>query len=533
MTSPPGGTFAVDFSQYQPPGVYMNPTPGPQLGVNTNQPTAVALFGQTLGYMSYVQTVQIQPDTNDTTPAPTQTLAFQGINTATVVVANPSTGSSYTLNSDYTIVLVGGTANTSDSQYAIQRVIGGNLSPTDFIQVSYQYTDSTYYQPYIFYTYSDVVAAYGAPWNLNTGTLQSELTLAAQFAFLNGAYQVVCVAVRSSTTPGNATVGDYGTALNSLQDQPLVAIVVPCTGQQPLFQLVQEHVDQQSANRFERRAIIGLDGTVVPVPSSQRIVDAQAISDSRVMLVCPATFTYFSPELNQSVTIGGQFMAACLAAITISQAGGWAMPLTRKIPAGWTSVAELELSGQKNLESQNGLCVIEQTRTGTIQVRHGLSTDSTSLVSREWSIIGQQDAMVYTLRAYLESDNLIGQPIYLYTLQNVLGSAEAALQTLIVGGQIVDYTGLAVRQLITNPDVLEVQFQWLPAWPLNYIVCTFSITLSAGTANSTTGTTVNQNNITNSTSTSLGSSSPVISTPSGSTVNDFGGPTNTLQSTTG
>lgn len=528
-TSPPGGTYAIDFSQYQPPGVYMNPAPGPQLAVNSSQPTAVGIIGQTIGYRIFTQTIQIQPDTNDTTPSFSQTLAYQGINTDTVVVSDPNSGNPFTLTTDYTITLRAGTNGTSNAQYAISRVIGGHINPGDYIMVSYQYTDSTFYSPFIFNDYQDVVAAYGQPWDVNTGTIQSGLSLMAQFAFLNGAYQIVCVAVQSSTTPGNATIGDYNNALLKLRDQNLVAVVCADTGAQPLHQLIQEHVNQQSASRMERRAIVALDGTQVAVPSSQRIVDAQSISDSRVMMVCPATFTYFAPELNQAVTVGGQYMAACLAAITVAQAGGWAMPLTRKRVAGWTGIGELEQEGQKNLESQNGLCVVEKTRTNRIQVRHGVSTNAADMISREWSILGQQDAMTFRLRDYLESANLIGMPIYPYTLTNVKGSADAALQSLIRDGLIVDYTGLKVRQLITNPDVLEVTFQWLPAFPLNYIVCTFSITLSAGTVSSATGTSSNQANVTSASQTS--STVTNISAPSSSTINDFGGSSNTLQST--
>ena len=99
----------------------------------------------------------------------------------------------------------------------------------------------------------------------------------------------------------------------------------------------------------------------------------------------------------------------------------FAMPLTRKTLAGFVGVAEFQLEGQRNLESQNGLCVIEKTRRQLIQIRHGVTTDPTDLLTREWSIIGQQDAMVYRLRDYLESANLIGQPIYPYTLVNVEG----------------------------------------------------------------------------------------------------------------
>lgn len=517
-------TSAIDFSHYLPPGVYTQAMPGPQLAVNSTLPTAVGIIGQSLGYRTFIQTVQVNPDTNDTTPSPSQTLAQPGITTSTVVITNPNSGQTYVKDTDYTVVNVGGTNGTPNALYAILRVIDGHIQPGDYIQVSYQYTDPTYYTPYIFYDYDDIRAAYGEPFNLATGTIQSELTLMAKFAFLNGAYQVVCNAVKSTTTPGNATIGDYGTALDNLKDQALVAVIVAGTGQQPLHQLIQEHVAQQSSHRFERRAIVALDGTTVAVPSSQRIINAQELTDQRILMVCPATFNYFSAELNTQVTLGGQYMAAALAGLTVSQ--GYQMPLTRKTIAGFVGVAEFEQDGQKNLESANGLCVIEKTRRQLIQVRHGVSTNPTDLLSREWSIIGQQDAMTYRLRDYLESDNLIGQPIYGFTLINVKGSAEAALQSLIRDGLIVDYAGLKVRQLITNPDVLEVSYSWLPAFPLNYIVVTFNVSLTTGNITSNSGTSANSSN-----SSSNAQTTGNIGIPTSSIINDFGGSSNTLQST--
>lgn len=519
-------TTPLDFSHYNPPGVYTYSFPGPQLAVNQNIPYAVGIIGQASGFMSYVQTVQVNPDINDTTPSPSQTLAQSGINTSTLTVVDPNSLAPFTLNTDYTLDLVGGTTGTSSALYAIKRVIGGHINPGDYIQVSYQYTNAAYYTPRNFYTYADMVAAYGAPFNTSTGTIQSGLSLMGQFAFLNGAYLVVACAVESTSGPGNASVGDYTNTLAQLADNGLIAVVVTDSGSQPFEEFVQEHVDQQSSNRFERRAILGLDGTTVPVPSSQRIIDAQALTDQRIMLVSPATFVHYSPELSTTVTLGGQYISACLAGITVKQ--DFQVPLTRKTLTGWSAIGEIEPEGQKNLESQNGLCVVEQTTAGQIRVRHGVSTDPTDLISREWSIIGQQDAMVYTLRSYLESDNLIGQPIYPYTLQNVKGSAEAALQELIVEGLIVDYTGLTCRQLLTNPDVLEVSFQWAPTFPLNYIVCTFSITLSTGSSTVNNGTGANQQNITNATQTTT---STTITAPDSSVVNDFGGASNTLQST--
>lgn len=524
MTAP-APSSAIDFSRYLPPGVYVNPTPGPQLAVNSSLPTAVGLFGTTIGFRVYIESIMINPDTNLTTPAVNQTLSNQGIDTDTVKVANPNTGEVYTLGSDYTVVHIGGTNGGSNGTYTISRVIdGGHILEGQIIQVSYQFTDSHFFEPKIFYTYRDIVTAYGTPYNLTTGAVQSELTLAAQFAFRNGAYQIVAAAVKPTGSGGTvATVGDYSDALANLADQPLVAIVVPCTGTQPLQQLVQEHVNQQSNTRYERRAILGMDGTGSPVPSTQRINNAMELHDERVLLVSPASFTYFSTELNNTKDLGGQYMAAALAGMALRMS--WAQPLTHKEPTGWTDVPEAQPEAQKDLETENGLCVIEKTRRLRIWVRHGVTTDNTDMLHREWSIIGQQDAMIFRLRDYLENANLIGQPIYDYTLVNVKASAEAALQSLARDGLLVDYFGLEARQLLTNPDVIEVSYSWLPAFPLNYIVVTFNISLTSGDVTQQ-GTTSNLSN-----STSITATSTTITAPASSSITNFGGPSNTLMHT--
>lgn len=521
-------TSAVDFSRYLPPGVYTNPMPGPQLVVNSTLPTAVALFGTTVGYRTFTESVYVEADQQLTVPAVSRTLANKGIDLTTLVVTNPFTGATYSENQDYTVVLVGGTQGTAEALYAISRVIdGGTILAGDTVTVSYRYTDPTYFDPYIFYDYDDVRVAYGEPFNTTSETINgvapggvlSELTLAAKFAFMNGAYQVVCVAVQTED-PESPVVAEYVDALEKLNDQALVAIVVPCNGNmQPLHEQVRQHVVTQSANRFERRAIIGMDGTI---SSDLRRTYASQIGEQRIALVSPTKFTYYSPELNKSIELGGQYIAASLAGMTVSMS--YAQPLTHKVITGWDGVVELQKEQQKNDESKNGLMVVEKTRRQKMWVRHGVTTDNSDLLHREWNIIGQQDALVYRLRDYLENANLIGQPIYDYTLVNVKASAEGALQSLLRDGLIVNYAGLKARQLLTNPDVIEVSFSWLPAMPLNYIVVTFAVSLTSGNVTS-------QGNNPNNPNFTSNSQVGAITAPVTPTVNDFGGASNTLQST--
>jgi hypothetical protein len=109
-----------------------------------------------------------------------------------------------------------------------------------------------------------------------------------------------------------------------------------------------------------------------------------------------------------------------------------------------------------------------------------VTTDPTDILSREWSIIGQQDVMVYRIRDFLDADGLIGMPIYDTTLIQVKASAEAALVSLIRDEIIVGYQNLKVRQIATLPDVIEVRYEWKPAYPLNYIVVRYSVAVMTG-----------------------------------------------------
>lgn len=415
------------------------------------------------------------------TPAINRTLAQRGILTNTIVVVNPTSGYTYTLGTDYTVFRItageDAVANTRDDLYTIQRVIdGGNIESGETVQLAYNYTDPDYHKVYSLYDYDDVRDFYGEPFDANGG-IQSELTLAAKFAFTNGASTVLTVAV-DPANPSAPNITDYSNAMDKFRDEDQIAIIVPATGLSAIQPLVQQHVVAQSNNRYERRSIIGMDGSSNIVASTQRINNAEALTEQRIALISPSRFLYLAPELNRVINLGGQYMAAAVAGKSVSQIA--AMPLTRKTLLGFQGPAEDQRDGQKMLESSNGLMVVEKTRRNLVQVRHGVTTNPTDLLTREWSIIGQQDVMVYRIRDYLDNDGLIGMPIYDTTLVQVKASAESALVSLVRDAVIDAYKNLKVRQIGTQPDVIEVRYEWRPAYPLNYIVVRYSVDPSTG-----------------------------------------------------
>ena len=481
--------MAIDFTRYQTPGIYTEAVAGPQLSVSSSVPTAVAIFGMSVGFKTFRESLQINPDSDPSTPAINRAFTQQGIittagaetGTDTLQVINPTTGVTYVKGTDYTVIrlTVGQDllAGTRDDLYTISRVIdGGHINPGDVVQVLYNYTDPLYHEVYVLYDYDDVRDFYGEPFDAN-GNIQSELTLACKFAFTNGASSVLTCAV-DPANPAVPTMGDYSNALDKFLDESQIAIVVPATGAQPIQALVQQHVLAQSNNRYERRGVIGMDGSVTPVPTTQRVLNAEFLTEQRIALISPSGFTYFAPELNNTITLGGQYMAAAVAGLSVSLIA--AMPLTRKNVLGFSGPAEIQRDGEKSNESANGLMVVELTRRNLVQVRHGVTTNPTDLLTREWSIIGQQDVMVYRIRDFLDADGLIGMPIYDTTLIQVKASAEAALVYLVSDAIIVGYQNLKVRQIAITPDVVEVRFEWLPAYPLNYIVVRYSVAVMTG-----------------------------------------------------
>ena len=547
--------MAIDFTRYQPPGVYTESVGGPQLAVRSTVPTAVAIFGQGVGYRTYRESVLIREDVlEDGSPvaAPSAELAKRGIKvveydiaaygdenidlaapgatiggvtlsagdyvqlysqtlssqnglyqwtaadvaltaiTDTFRVVDPVTGAVKVRGKDYTIerLNVGGDTSPNapgsrDDVYVIKRVraTGTTIEEGDVVQVSYRYTDPQYYEVWSLYDYDDVRDIYGEPFDA-AGNIQSEITLAAKFAFLNGASTVLTCGVDTEAVNSEGATKtlseNYQDALDKLSDEEQIAIIVPATGQSYIHDWVKSHVNEQSNSKYERRAVIGIDGSSTRVPSSTRVEFAQNLSEKRVALVSPSQFYYFAPELNKEIRLGGQFMAAAIAGKSVSQIA--AMPLTRKTISGFISPTPEDTGreGEKNNETQNGLMVVERTRRNQMQVRHGVTTDPTDLLTREWSIIGQQDVMVYRVRDYLDADGLIGMPIYDTTLIQVKASAEAALESLVRDGVIVGYQNLKVRQIATLPDVIEVRYEWKPAYPLNYIVVRYSVAVMTG-----------------------------------------------------
>lgn len=487
--------MSLDFSRnYSPPGVYIEESDSTLVTPTGIPPTLVALVGPGRGYQ--VNTEQVVLSDTDVR------LAKEGIDTDSLVAINAATGQPVSL-ADFT--LTKDPAAPTDQAYGVDlTAVADPETPVGTsLFVTYFYTESDYYAPRRLESFEDVKDLYGEP--LNTTVIgigqadyqyvTSPLSLAAMVAFQNGATEVICCATTpppASASTASAQSTARRTALNDaylkIETDPSINVLVPVTAGiadddatgvlTDLRAALMSHVQ----DGFFRFGIVGFDPEVDTAPDA--LVDTSGAEYLRTMLAyaAPGGLQMYSGAANSSFAVGHSYLAAAyagrMAALPIQQA------LTKQAVAGFLGLAGTPLSNSlKNQYSSNGVAVAEQDRNGRLTVRHGVTTDPTNVNTREASVVRAKDSLVTALSEGMNGSALIGAPLDEDLLLSIKSAVQGILDSAVSDGAINGYTDLLARQVGTDPSVVEVKFAYRPAYPLNYIVISFSIDPNTGTIN--------------------------------------------------
>ena len=491
-----------DFAHgYSPPGVYIEEILSPVVGTTGLPPTLVALVGPSIGYQTGSEQFLLTDD-------PAWRLAKKGVLISSIAVQVISSGVVLT-TSDYSTATTASPSSTSDYWTDVTRNTGGALADDAQVFITYRYTDPDFFVPKRFDNYEDVKDAYGEPLNLTSPTLgqtgyepvSSPLSLAAKIAFENGAGDLVLCAATPpgagvttssgiSTARRNALVAAYAKIATNYD----VNVVVPLTDD--IIQAdaggtgteLAAHVNGSAADGFYRVGILGFDPGVGSAPDT--LLSSGGFRSKRLVLAFASAtgMSFFSGGAGQLLSLGHQYLAAALAgrlaALPVQKS------LTKEVLRSFSGVAGTALSTTtKNAYAAAGVCVVETDRLGQVAVRHGLTTDITILTTRELSVVRARDALVTMFETGFTNSGMIGQPIDTNTALTVKSVASGLLEHAALTGAIVSYTGLAVRQRSIDPTVIEIKFSYLPAYPLNYIVVSFSINVATGVTEELTGAT--------------------------------------------
>lgn len=399
------------------------------------------------------------------------------------------------IGSDFLVTLGAGSDGTlvsNDDTTSITRN-GSRMPDTSSsaggVNLTFKATDPFYYTASLFDNFNDVADRFGSPFDVN-GSLNSALTLGAWFAFQNGASQVMLAALK----PG-ATNSDWQTAIARLENEPSVDIVVPLSGDNSTGgpqDLVKSHITAMSSQGFLRRAIFGRDGYSGTVTFTDFMNQATALNNARISLVAPAKFQMDNGMNSTPFNAAGYFAAAAVAGSLASRDPQ--APLTRKQIFGFGGSGFDPIVGQDTntniLAMQSkGVVVLFEDRDNNVIVRHGLTTAMSDVYSREISVIAARDSLTDLVTTTLTSSELLGGTLDTHTPDLVVASVEAALEVAVAAGLIVDYNGIQYRIPNDQPTTIEVQFNYKPTLPLNYIHVIFSVDTSTGTVSDNTAIT--------------------------------------------
>lgn len=332
--------------------------------------------------------------------------------------------------------------------------------------VNYEYAKaSADYIPRFFFNMSDVITEHGEVTSSNT------LSLGAEIVFQHGASAVALIQINPAD---GSTPQQFRKAIDKLAGVAGINIVVPLSTDTTLFSYVKNHVDTASSllERKERTAIVGLSGS----PTVSAVVAiAQGLDDKRMVVVYPTSATRFVGTDTEETTLDGSFLAAALAGIRTNRATDVAEPLTRKEVIGFESIPDTLLRSEKNILAGSGVTILESSG-GISRVRHGLTTDPSTIDSREYSVVEVIDFVGSSMRGLLENI-FIGQKILADTPSQVRSTINAVLNDLVTREIITAFQDIQAAVDNSDPTQINVSFAISPVFPVNYVLITFSLSV--------------------------------------------------------
>lgn len=487
----------TDLTTYVPPGVYVEDV-SREVADAINpllNDEILCIVAPSLGYVTATENRTLS------STVPTVLTNFGVVNDSSLVVKTAG-GTVLVKDTDYTV-----TVDSTDPAATVTSLLRlpvdtGTASPGGLVNngavvISYHYADATYFQPKVFSDYATLAKTYGQGLNNVAGgdTVVSPLSLAAKVAFENGASRVMAVAVNHNTASWR---DDFAAAYALTATDHRVSILVPIfpegesdTGAEmnSLMTDLRLHVDETAANGFGRIVLTSAASTYDDVTDPFEDV-ATSVANKRIVAVYPTRYTIYNPDLGQNVEVGGGYMAAAMGGRLVLnevQRG-----LTRQVMNTLTGIPaivrqKMSRAFMDNL-AQNGVTVIETNRSNRLVVRHGLTTDMSSLTTREISLVRVADVLLADIQVGLENAGLIGSPIDDEMSTQVKANVIGILEAEVANQVIVTYTGVAVRQQALpngDPSVIDVQFSYKPAVPLNYITVSFALDLNSGVVTTT------------------------------------------------
>lgn len=343
---------------------------------------------------------------------------------------------------------------------------GDEPSIGDFYYASYEFA-KTDYTTQVFANFEDVLAEHGSL------RVDNKLVLGAFLAFLNGAVAVGLKPIEKVTGGDDGTTADYIAAFTELETSFGAGfnadIITPLNTNPTVLAALRKHVDVQSTARFqnERTAIVGVaSGTT----AAQVLELAEGWKSRRFVVLYPDTVVILLQDASGVTEVesilDGSFLAAAFAGLRASPQYDVAEPMTRKRLTGFQRLGRRMTEPEMNQVAQGGVTVLTEVGTELV-IRHCLTTDMSSVLTREYNVTTANDLVQRLARQVL--DPFIGKKFLRGTEADVETAVGSMLINLVNADIISEYGSIRAQADRADPTVLKLNFLYRPIFAINWI----------------------------------------------------------------
>ena len=278
--------------------------------------------------------------------------------------------------------------------------------------------------------------------------------------FENGASTVVAVSVEED---------DYTSAFAALTATDNIQIVVCDSGDETVQQDLRTNLEEASATRRERIAVVGMDGA----DTASLITRAEALNSERMVLVGPDVLD------KSGKTLSGIFAAAAVAG-AIAVTSDPAVPLNGTALKGLGGVEALYNDNEIDLLVRGGVTPLEAVG-GVVSPVRGITTRTTTggvpdITWRELTTILVVDDVIPSIRASLRS-RFSRTKNTTQTRGAIRSQVIVELENKLTAEIIDSYGEVTVEVDSTDPTVCVVEFSFGVSHGLNQIYLTAHITV--------------------------------------------------------
>lgn len=338
--------------------------------------------------------------------------------------------------------------------------------------VSYEY-EKRDYTTRLFRKLSTIEANFGSI------GVDSPTSLAAYLMMLNGANIIGIKQVVKESGSTDASASSYFDAIDELEGllpgRIRPSVLVPLTPASfDLAKHLSRHCALQSDIRYrsERTAILGFGAGTTSDEATEMSVQ---IGDTRIRMVYPDMMNVTLEDFEGNVAtslVDGRYLAAMMAARQLSPNRDVASPWTGTKFVGTNGLARILDTVEQNKVASGGITVMED-RPPFIVVRHGLTTDMSSVLTKTPTVIQIADDVQQKARETLEA--FVGVKFLPGILSQIEGRLSKMMGDMIQAQIIANYTGIKANVSDDDPTAAEVEAYYQPVFPLLYIILQFNL----------------------------------------------------------